>query len=452
MKKRLSLKISISGVRGVIGDSLTPQLAARFAASFGTYLGRGRVAVGRDGRPSGPMLINAIHSGLLAVGCQPVDIGICPIPSVLLYAKESRAAGAIAVTASHNPKEWNGLKFISRRGLFLNASEVDEFLDIYHHGEFSFVGVERYRAVGKDEDPTAAHLEKLLRNLDVGLIRTKKFRVVADCSNGAGSVLLPKFLEKLGCEVILLNAVADGSFARQSEPVAENLGDLCRLVKAKKADIGFAQDADADRLAVINEKGEPLGEELTLALAVKHVLGRTPGPVVTNLSATMALEDIAGRAGVPVFRTKIGEINVVEEILNKNAVIGGEGNGGVIWPKIHPCRDSFAGVGLILEAMALSGKRISALRKEIPAYAMIKDKIQGSSEQAHRMLNRLKKKYAGEKPVTLDGLKIQFGNAWIHIRPSNTEPIIRVIAEAKSAEQAGGLLERFKLEIRALLK
>ena len=443
MNKRLSLKISISGVRGVVGDSLTPQLAARFAAAFGTYVGRGKVVIGRDARPSGEMLMDAVFSGLLAAGCQPVDIGICPIPSALVFTKESRALGGIVVTASHNPKEWNGLKFLSRRGLYLTSAEVEEFLDIYHQGEFSFAAADKQRPILREEDPAGPHLARLLSSLDVETIRKKKFRVAADCCNGAGAILLPAFLEALGCRTVFLNTTPDGTFAHHSEPISENLIELCRRVKEAGADMGFAQDADADRLAVIDEKGEALGEEMTLALAVQYILGKEPGPVVVNLSTTRAIDDMARTAGVPVYRTKIGETNVVEEVIRRKAAIGGEGNGGVIWPRIHTCRDSFTAIGLILEALAASGKPVSALAREIPHYVMIKDKVPGTPEEARRILSRLKKAYAKEDISTLDGLKINFGDAWVHIRPSNTEPIIRVLAEAKTEDETRRLLEEF---------
>jgi len=452
MKGTLTLKISISGVRGVVGDSLTPQLAGRFASAFGTYVGPGKVVVGRDARPSGEMLENAVFAGLLAAGCQPVHIGICPIPSVLLLTKTLRARGGIMVTASHNPREWNGLKFLSGRGLYLSASEVEEFLDIYHQGDFTFVRADKHRSILEEPHPTRHHLARLLGSIDAGLIRRKRIRVVADCNNGAGAVLFPEFLEALGCEVTALNTTPDGTFVHQSEPVPENLTGLCRRVRETKADVGFAQDADADRLAVIDEHGEALGEDMTLALAVKYILARTPGPVAVNLSASQAIDDLARKAGVPVYRTKIGESNVVEEMLARGAVIGGEGNGGVIWPKVHPCRDSFAAAGLILQQMADTGQTVSSLAREIPAYAIVKDKVPGTPEEAHRILGQLRKKYAAEDVSTLDGLKIKFKASSVHIRPSNTEPIIRVQAEAKGRKEAGALLGRFKREMSALLK
>lgn len=451
MRKQVSLKISISGVRGVVGDSLTPQLAARFAQALGTYLGRGKVIVGQDTRPSGIMVKNAIIAGLLSVGCQPADCGIAPIPSIQNLIPETNAVGGIVVTASHNPPQWNGLKFINAKGLFLNFSQFEELLDIYHHRDFSFVSFDKYKSPILEENPTEVHLRKLLDYLDVESIRKKKFRVVADCSNGAGAILTPKFLEALGCEMILLNTTPDGSFAHLPEPVPENLRVLCRMVRKNRADVGFAQDADADRLAIISEKGEALGEELTLALAVKYLLSKKTGPVVTNLSTTAALDDIARQRGVPLFRTKIGEIHVVEELLARAAVIGGEGNGGVILPDIHPCRDSFTAMGLTLEFMASSGKTISQLRREIPPYHLIKDKVEGTPERAQRIIIELKKKYAGKGHIsTLDGLKIQFKNSWFHVRPSNTEPIIRILAEARKREEAKKLIHKLKREMREL--
>lgn len=451
MKKRFTLKISISGVRGVVGDSLTPQLVARFAQAFGSYQGRGKILVGRDARASGIMIKNAVFSGLLSVGCQPIDVGICPIPSFLVLAKENSAIGGIAVTASHNPKDWNGLKFISGEGLYLNPSQTQEFLDIYHQGEFTLVPANKHKDILFEKNPTDPHLQKLLKALDVEEIRRKKFKVVIDCCNGAGAVLAPRFLEELGCETILLNPIPDGAFAHHSEPVPENLDALSRAVEESGADVGFVQDADADRLAIVDEEGNPLGEELTLALSVKYVLSKNPGTVVINLSTSRAIEDMTREYKVPLFRTKIGEINVVDEILHTKATIGGEGNGGVIFPPVHTCRDSFTAMGLTLEHMAATGKTISQLRETIPYYFMLKDKIPGSQEEANRIIRKLKKKYAEIHGLsTLDGLKIDFSEYWVHIRPSNTEPIIRILVEARSKKRAEEVMSRFKQEISGL--
>lgn len=451
MKKRLTLKISISGVRGVVGDSLTPQLIARFALAFGSYQGRGKILVGQDARASGVMIKNAVFSGLLSVGCQPVDVGICPIPSFLVLTKDNSAIGGIVVTASHNPKDWNGLKFISGEGLYLNPSQIQEFLDIYHQGEFTLVPADKHKNLLFEKNPTDPHLKKLMNTLDVEGIRRKKIKVVIDCSNGAGAVLAPRFLEELGCETTLLNPIPDGALAHHPEPVPENLNALCRTVEESGADVGFVQDADADRLAIIDEKGTPLGEELTLALAVKYVLSKNPGSVVINLSTSRAIEDLAHDFNVPLIRTKIGEINVVDEILNTKATIGGEGNGGVILPAVHPCRDSFTAMGLTLEHMAATGKTISQLREKIPFYFMLKDQIPGSPEDAYQIIRKLKKKHTeAENISTLDGLKLNFADYWIHIRPSNTEPIIRILTEARSQRKAEEVLRRFKIEMSGL--
>ncbi|MBN1271205.1 MAG: phosphoglucosamine mutase [Candidatus Aminicenantes bacterium] len=452
MKHKLPLKIGISGVRGTIGESLTPQLVSRFAQAFGTFLGRGEVIIGRDTRSSGFMLTQSVISGLLSVGCRPVDAGICPIPTLQFLARESRYIGGLAVTASHNPENWNGLKFINHKGLFLNHAQSEEFLDIYHQGEFSLVRSHDLRVVQK-EHRLEAHIQRLLDVVEKNSIRKKQFKVVADCCGGAGTVLMPRLLEELGCRYRIFDRGSGFKGARSYEPSPENLGPLCREVKQWKADIGLALDADADRLAIVNEKGEAVGEELTLALCIKHILEKNPGPVVVNLSTSIAVDKIAFENRSPVFRTKIGEIYVVEGVLKHKAVIGGEGNGGVIFPAVHTCRDSFSATGLILEFMATSGKTLSELRNNIPKFFMIKDRLPGTPEQTHRVIKKLRKRYESKGRISeLDGLKISFNDAWLHIRPSNTEPIIRLIAEAATEEQSHTLLDTFKTEIMSLLK
>ena len=455
MNRATSLKISVSGVRGVVGESLTPQLVAKFAQAFGTYLGRGEVIVGQDSRQSGIMVKKAVLSGLLSLGCKPVDVGICPIPSIQVFTKQAKAMGAIVVTASHNPKEWNGLKFLNKDGLFLNYHQVEEFLDIYHQGEFSLADVDKYRIPENEENPTEPHTKKLLSYLNVDSIAKGKFKVAIDCCNGAGAVLAPWLLERLGCRPVLLNCVPDGRFAHHPEPLPENIAELCRAVVENKADVGFVQDADADRLAVVNEKGEPLGEEMTLVLAAKHVLSQEPGPVVINLSTSQAIDDIAADYGVPVIRTKIGEINVVETLLSleEKPAIGGEGNGGVILPAIHPCRDSFTAMGLILEYMASSGKAVSELQNEAPRYFMIKDRIDKTREESYRLIKELRKKFTDKGESSLvDGMKIIFSDYWVHIRPSNTEPIVRLIVEAPSKTKAEEMVKLWRREIEGISK
>jgi phosphomannomutase len=450
MNEASTLKIGISGVRGVVGQSLTPQLAAALAQAFGTYLGGGTVIVGRDSRGSGEMIKAAVTAGLLAVGCQPVDIGISATPSIQVYTRASRAEGAIEITASHNPKEWNGLKFISGAGLFLNRLQVEEFLDIYHQGDFSLASVERLRERRTEPDPTRPHRDRLLAYFDRSLIAGRRFKVVIDCGNGAGAVFAPRFLEELGCRAVLLNAVPDGAFVHGPEPVPENITGLCAAVKAQGAEVGFVQDADADRLAVVDERGEPLGEEMTLALAAEFVLRRTPGALVTNVSTTRAIDDLGRKYGVPVFRTPTGEINVVEKLLalGDKAALGGEGNGGVILPDVHPCRDSFTAMAAVLALMASTGRTPSELRRQIPEYHLLKDKIPGTREQASRLIRLLRKKYEGRAALSLaDGLKVEWPDHWALVRPSNTEPIIRLAVEARTEAEAGAALSRLKKDL-----
>ena len=445
-----SLKISVSGVRGIVGESLTPRLVAQFAQAFGSYVGCGDILVGRDTRGSGPMLESAIVSGLLAVGCRPVLLGVCPVPSIAVKTSAVGAAGAIAITASHNPIEWNALKFITGRGLFVNAHQAQELLDVYHQAQFSLVENIQFKRVKTDPDPMGAHLQRLAEYLDVETIRKPGIEVAFDCCNGAGSVLTPRFLQTLGCRTHPLYATPDGRFPRGPEPRPENLGDLCELVKKTGAAVGFAQDVDADRLAVVDERGRPIGENYTLALAVRYVLSKTPGTVVTTLSASRAIDDVAAEFGCRVVRTKIGEIHVTEALLADGGVIGGESNGGVIIPAIHPCRDSFAAMGVILEYLAASGKSVSQLVAEIPSYEIARGRIECSTQTADRVVRELRRRYTGDGVSTLDGIKIDRADGWVHVRPSNTEPILRLIAEATTREHADELLNRFKTEAEGI--
>jgi len=285
MRKFLPLKVSISGVRGIVGESLTPQLAARFASAFGTDLGQGQVLVGQDSRPSGLMLKKAVIAGLLATGCQPVEVGILPLPTILFLTRKMQARGAVVITASHNPSNWNGLKFISQDGLYLRSSEVEEFLDIFHQGEFTYVPAERIKPALSEKEAGYLHLRRIFSQIKVNEIKKRKFRLVADCANGAGATLLPRFLQELGAEVRFITTELCGKFAHQSEPTPVNLKVLGHEVRALQADLGLAQDADADRLALVDEQGQPLGEDATLTLSVDHVLSRKKGPIVVNLSS-----------------------------------------------------------------------------------------------------------------------------------------------------------------------
>jgi phosphomannomutase len=437
-----TLKISISGVRGVIGQSLTPTLLTRFAQAFGTHTGSGTIVVGRDPRTSGEMVKHAVIAGILSSGGRVVDIGVCPVPTVQLEVRRRKANGGIAITASHNPAEWNALKFIGSNGLFLDAGQARELLDIYHQGEYTKVSGEEIRSVEEVEGAVDAHIKAVIDALGPLPAGKRRLKVVLDSCNGAGSIVGPKLLEALGAEVIPINVTPDGSFPRPAEPVPENLGDLCDAVKKHGADIGFAQDMDADRLAIVNEEGIPIGEDYTLVLATLYVLGHERGPVVANLSTTSALEDVAKKFECPLFLTKIGEVNVTDKMRQQNAIIGGEGNGGVIYPRINFARDSLVGMALVLHLLAESGQTVSQLLDQFPRYTIVKEKMVCPSEKIPAVLRMLRQEY-GEFPLdTRDGVKVTLPEGWFLVRGSNTEPIIRVVAESKSQSQAREIVTR----------
>src|SRR5215813_9062581 len=435
-----TLKISISGVRGVIGESLTPELLTRFAQAFGTYVGPGTLVIGRDPRTSGEMVKQAVIGGLLSAGCRILDIGICPVPTVQLLVRHHRARGGIALTASHNPAEWNALKFIDANGLFLSSGNAREMLDIYHQGDYTRVAGAEMRGVEETSGATDLHIEKILETLRPLPASQKKLRVVLDACNGAGSLVGPKLLNALGATVIPINVTPNGLFPRPAEPLPENLAALCEAVLENQADIGFAQDMDADRLAVVSEKGKPIGEDYTLVLAALYALGREPGPVVANLSTTSSLEAIAKQFSCPLFLTKIGEVNVTEEMQKQKAVIGGEGNGGVIYPRINFARDSLVGMALILHLLTETGSRVTDLLETFPRFSMIKEKIVCPSNQIASVLKMIRRDYAAYRIDDRDGVKVMMPNGWFLVRGSNTEPIVRVIAEAETEQDARDLL------------
>ncbi len=446
-----TLKISISGVRGVIGDSLTPAMLTRFAQAFGTYIGSGTVVIGRDPRTSGEMVKQAVIAGLLSSGCRVTDIGMCPVPTIQLLVRRNHAQGGIAITASHNPAEWNALKFIDADGLFLDSGQAREMLDIYHQGEYTKVAGAEMRGVDEISGATDLHLKTILDALGPLPQGEKQLRVVLDSCNGAGSFVGPKLLAALGAEVISINVTPNGLFPRPAEPLPENLGDLCAAVKEQQADIGFAQDMDADRLAIVSEQGVPIGEDYTLVLATLYVLGKEPGAVVANLSTTIALEDVARRFGCPIFLTKIGEVNVTEAMQREKAVIGGEGNGGVIYPRINFARDSLVGMALVLHLLAQTGKTVTELLDELPKYRMIKEKLVCPSDKIAAVLRIIRQEYADYPIDTRDGVKVMLPHAWFLVRGSNTEPIIRVVAEAASETQAREIIDSVYAQVEACI-
>lgn len=438
------LMISVSGVRGVVGEGLDPITVARFGAAFGTFLGKGsKVVVGRDTRTSGEMVKSLAVGGLLSTGCKVIDVGICPTPTVQVAVMHHKAEGGVAITASHNPAEWNALKFMGPEGIFLDSAQGERLVSIFENPQsYRYAKWDEIRPVEGDEGAVERHIEAVLSLVNVGAIRGRKFKVAVDCCNGAGALVIPELLSRLGCEVIPLHCQPNGLFPHNPEPVAENIGELCQLVRESGADVGFAFDADVDRLAIVSERGEPLGEEHTLALVVDYVLSRRPGVVVTNVSTSMAIDDVAERYGCKVVRTPVGEVNVCKAMREHGAVIGGEGNGGIIVPDLHYGRDALIGAALVLEYMAEAGEPISALAGRIPRYFMVKGKMplpQGVSRE--ELLSKVRAALEGLKMDLTDGVKVICEDGWLHIRPSGTEPVVRIIAEAEGEERARELVE-----------
>lgn len=442
------LKIGVSGIRGIVGEAFSAEAVLNFCQSFGTLTKGGRVVVSRDTRVSGYMYKSLVKAALIANGCTCIDVDVCPTPTTQIMVRELRADGGVIVTASHNPIQYNGLKFINNKGLFLNELEGKKLLQIYNGKKFNNVKVDKIKSAVCDHTAIDRHLKLVLNFIKPGLIKKSGFKAAYDCCNGAGSFITPKLMKELGVKTVALNEKPDGFFPHVPEPVPQNLGELCETVKKYKCDVGFAQDPDADRLAIIDEKGSPIGEEYTLVLAAKFILKKHPNAaVVTNLSTTRAVDDVAKEFGAKVIRTKVGEINVVEELIKTKSIVGGEGNGGLILPAIHPCRDSLTAMTVILKFMAEEKKKLSEILAGIPRYEIIKRSFHCSIEEAQAVVRKLKKRYSAEKINTLDGIKIDFKDSWAHIRPSNTEPIARVIVEAKTLNEAQKLMDNMFKEI-----
>jgi phosphomannomutase len=454
----MALMVSISGIRGVVGKDLTPEIAVRYASAFAEYCHGGTIVLGRDGRGTGKILGNIISSTLLSMGCDVVALGICPTPTVQLAVERLHAAGGISITASHNPIEWNGMKFIASSGLCLNEDENRQLWSIAERTQRTYAGWNTQGNHRADASMLDLHVREVLSlpYINATTVRQKAFKVVVDSVNGAGGVIIPTLLRQLGCEVIELNCDASGRFAHMPEPIPEHLGELCQRVKDERAHLGIAVDPDADRLVLITERGEPFGEEYTIATVVKFVLEkeRESRPkvegvgsrlrVVVNLSTTRAVDDIARTYGVEVYRTPVGEVNVATKMKEVGAIVGGEGSGGVIVPKVHLGRDSLVGIGLVLQYLAEFGGPISELKKSLPQYEISKGKIAIGTQDADTMLRRLEGTFAFEGPMTnTDGLKIDFPDSWVHLRKSNTEPILRIIAEAPTKSQADELVRKF---------
>jgi phosphomannomutase len=443
------LMVSVSGVRGRVGEALTPDVVARFAAALGAYLieqaGPGcRVVLGRDSRTSGPLLARAVSAALEGVGCRVIDVGLVPTPTALLAIRHHEAAGGVIVTASHNPVEWNALKLASAQAMFLDADEAAAMRSYLDRP----IPWQAWDGIGRlDVDPDAArrHVDRVLSlpYLDVPALRRRRFTVALDCIRGAGAVTLPILLEELGCQVHGINLDPDGRFPRPPEPVAQNLADLERLVRESGADIGLATDPDGDRLSLVDEHGQAIGEDYTLALSVRLVLRHRSGAVVTNLSTSRVVEDAAVDAGAPFHRAPVGEINVARRMQSEGAVIGGEGNGGVILPDIQLTRDAHAAAALTLQLLLETGQKPSELVAGHPCYSIVKASVPRPAGPLEGAYDRLENEMAVEVTDRQDGLWLSWPSEgkWLHFRPSGTEPIVRMIAEAPQEADARSLVE-----------
>jgi phosphomannomutase len=445
--------LSISGLRGIVGDGLDPNYVVCFAQALGILAERGTVVVGRDGRATGPMLKRAVLAGLESVGCRVIDAGITATPTCGFLVRHLNASAGVEITASHNPVEWNGLKPFSGQGAVFDEALGKSLLALLSQKSFELA---RWNSLGRTEgrpDAGVAHLAKVLEQVDVEAIRRRRFKVVLDCNHGSGSVLGPKLLEALGCEVVVLGGAPDGAFEHPAEPLKENLTGLCEAVRSSGADIGFAQDPDADRLAIVDNRGHYIGEELTLALCADYVLSRTPGPLVVNGSTSRVSADIAAQHRSPFHRSSVGEANVVARMREVGAVFGGEGNGGVIEPRVGYIRDSLVGMAYVAAGLAGDGggerRSLAEWVDSFPAYSIVKDKLVCPAGRVVVACQALAKKYPDATATPGDGLRLDWADRWVQVRASNTEPILRVIAEAPDEARAFALCADAMAAVRA---
>lgn len=448
-----TLKVSISGVRGIVGKALTPRHISDFAAAYGTQMGKGRILVGRDTRSTGKMFEHAVVAGLLSVGCKPMIVGIAPTPTVQMAVKEYNANGGIVISASHNPEEWNALKFIGPEGLFLSEAEAEELLHVYNQPERVYVKESEYRSPIYIDGIFDYHKKKILDAIDVKKISSKRYRVAVDCCNGVGALYSRTLLEAMGCEVDTFFDESEGRFYREPEPIAKNLNFICNKMQENIYDIGFAQDPDGDRIVVINPEGEPIGEQYSLLLAAEHLLANAKGSsIAVNIQTSRTIEDIANKYDATVIYTPVGEINVTKALLGNHCLMGGEGgSGGIIWPEIHPCRDSFGGMALILELMACRSKTLNEILDEMPQYDHVNRKYAVSRADAIELIRTLSFEFEKERTDQSDGLKISWEDGWTLIRSSNTEPVLRVFIEGKDPLSINRIEKLLDLENRVHL-
>ena len=450
------LMVSVSGIRGRVGAGLTPEIVATYAAAFGAWAlqqSPGRpIVVGRDSRVSGPMFHRVAIAALQSVGANVIDIGLTTTPTCQLSVEDHHAGGGLMLSASHNPIEWNALKFIGPSGMFLEAFEGTAMRAIAD-GTIPRATWDALGAVEADSGAVERHLARILAipYIDTAKIRARKLHVALDCVRGAGSVIIPALLERLGCRVTGIHMEPDGRFPRSPEPIAENLGELERLVRDSGADIGLAVDPDVDRLALVSDEGKAIGEDYTLALASLLVLKHRKGPAVTNLSTSLVVGEAVRRAGSTLLLAPVGEVNVAVKMRDAGAVIGGEGNGGVILPELHLGRDAPVGVALILQLLAESGRTLSSLANELPRFSIVKDKLDRPKAPLDTVYAALRSAFGDAEVDTQDGLRLSWKDRWLHVRPSGTEPIVRVIAEAPTEQDARALVQRAREPLNRLV-
>lgn len=460
----MSLIKSISGIRGTIGgkvdDNLTPLDVVKFTSAFGTWLQNNKnkkgltLVIGRDARISGSMVNSLVCATLQGLGIHVIDLGLSTTPTVEVMVPELHADGGIILTASHNPKQWNALKLLNEKGEFITGENGAEVLALAESQDFNYAEVDDLGTYKTREDGFDIHIQKILDlpMVDAEAIKAKKFKVVVDAVNSTGGIAIPQLLEHFGCEVVKIYCEPNGQFPHNPEPLKEHLGDICELVKKENADLGIVVDPDVDRLALVDENGDLFGEEYTLVAVADYLLRHKKGSAISNLSSSRALRDVARKLESDYFASAVGEVNVVTLMKEKNAVIGGEGNGGIIYPDLHYGRDSLVGVALFLTHLAKENKTVSELRATYPSYFMGKKKIELTPDiDVDLLLTKMQNEHQNEEISTVDGLKIDFENYWVHLRKSNTEPIIRIYTEAFSQEEADDLGDQMIEELRSLI-
>jgi phosphomannomutase len=448
-----TLMVSISGIRGIVGDGFDPHTIVKYTSAFADFIGDGKIVIGRDARSSGEMVNEIVTGTLLAKGFDVINLGICPTPTVQFTVKELNANGGIAISASHNPNEWNALKLLNSTGQFMTPDENKKMLNMLGDKENGFKEWDKIGNTTNYSEGIQNHVNAVLemKHIDLESIRKRKFKVLVDCVNGAGAYVIPLLLNELGCEVVELNCEKTGVFPRLPEPIPENLTDTMKAVKDANVDIGIVVDPDVDRLVLITNEGEPFGEENTITQVVNFVLSKEKGNTVVNLSTTRAVDDVADSHGCKSYRSPVGEANVVAKMKEVNAVVGGEGSGGVIYPALHYGRDALAGIALILQGLAEFKGMIAELKNELPLYSIRKKKIEIADINPDAVIELLTKKYVKKSIDTQDGLRIDFEDHWVHFRKSNTEPIVRIITEARSDEEAERLVNNYQKEINEII-